>query len=94
MHQIKAHVLPILQQQRLEEIGKYLRQVRLERQMSLETISEHTKIRCFYLAAIEAGNVEHLPEAVYVRGFIKQFANALELNGQELAMTFPLEFKL
>jgi cytoskeletal protein RodZ len=83
--------LTILQQSRLEEIGKYLQQVRLEAHISLADISRKTKINQLYLAAIEKGDLKYLPEPIYIRGFIKLFANTLRLQGEELALTFPLE---
>lgn len=83
--------LEIFQQKRLEEIGKYLRQVRQSKSISLEQIKEHTKIQHYQLAAIEAGNLSKLPPAVYVRGFIKIYADFLGCQGTELAFTFPIE---
>jgi cytoskeletal protein RodZ len=44
-----------------------------------------------HLQAIEEGQLEHLPEPIYIRGFIRRFANALGLNGVELASDFPVE---
>jgi cytoskeletal protein RodZ len=88
-----ADNLEILQQQRLIEIGNYLRYIRQERKADLKELSEQTQIRLEYLEAIEAGNCKQLPEAVYIRSLIKQYGDALKLSGQKLAMTFPLELK-
>jgi len=90
---IMADNLEILQQQRLIEIGKYLRYVRRERKADLKELSERTRISLQYLEAIEAGNLKQLPEAVDIRSLIKQYGDALKLSGQKLAMTFPLELK-
>ncbi len=83
--------LAIIQQSRLTEIGKYLQQVRLDAKISLHEVSKVTHIRQSYLEAIEMGELKNLPEPIYVRGFIRQYANVLSLQGQELAMTFPLD---
>lgn len=85
--------LEIIQHQRLIEIGQYLRYVRQERKADLKEISEKTEICLQYLEAIEAGNFQQLPEAIYIRSLIKQYGDALKLSGQSLAMTFPLELK-
>jgi cytoskeletal protein RodZ len=85
--------LKILQQQRLIEIGQYLKQVRQERQTDLEELSKQTKICLQYLKAIETGDFQQLPEATHIRGLIKQYGDALKLSGQKLAMTFPLELQ-
>jgi cytoskeletal protein RodZ len=43
------------------------------------------------LRAIEDGNLSKLPEPVYVQGFIKLYADALGLEGNEFADAFPTE---
>lgn len=53
----------------MKELGDLLRQAREEQQMTIEEISEKTKIRTAYLEAIEAGDQSALPDEVYVRGF-------------------------
>jgi cytoskeletal protein RodZ len=83
-----------LEQQRAEklaQIGATLRRRREDKQISLERIESTTRIRQSFLQAIEAGNIDKLPEPVYIRGFIKQYAEALDLDGTELANSFPLE---
>ncbi|MBD2306136.1 helix-turn-helix domain-containing protein [Chroococcidiopsis sp. FACHB-1243] len=83
-----------LEQQRAEklaQIGATLRRRREDKQISLERIESTTRIRQSFLRAIEAGNIDKLPEPVYIRGFIKQYAEALDLDGTELANSFPLE---
>lgn len=77
------------QAETLRELGSRLRQVRLEQAMSIEEIATCTRIQPRLLKAIEEGNLELLPEPVYIRSLIKQFAGALGLNGAELAGRFP-----
>jgi cytoskeletal protein RodZ len=78
------------QQQKLLEIGTRLRNAREERQISLETIAARTSIPVRLLEAIESGDADSLPEPVYIRWLIQQFANTLELDGEELAKRFPV----
>jgi cytoskeletal protein RodZ len=84
--------LEVLQERRLEEIGHYLRQVRKERNLTLNQISQGIKVQVEYLNAIETGTLKQLPAtAREVRRFIKLYADSLKLNGRELALTFPTQ---
>jgi cytoskeletal protein RodZ len=75
---------------KLAEIGSLLRQVREKKSISMEQVAATTRIRPRLLKAIEDGKLEHLPEPIYVQGFIRRFADTLGLNGTELANTFPI----
>lgn len=75
--------------QKLEELGSRLRQFRTEQSLDLDEIAARTRIQARLLNAIEEGRLEQLPEPVYIKGFIKQFADALGLNGAEFASAFP-----
>ena len=77
------------QQQALTELGSYLYQVRCQQGISIEDVGRYCCIRVSLLQAIEEGNLDALPEPVYIQGFIKQFADALGLNGSQLAANFP-----
>jgi cytoskeletal protein RodZ len=68
----------------VKEIGEYLRQVRTEKNITLDAIQETTKIRKHYLEAIENGNFEAIPGEVYRKGFLVNYANAIGLDGQEV----------
>ncbi|MEN9217069.1 MAG: DUF4115 domain-containing protein [Gloeomargarita sp. HHBFW_bins_162] len=70
---------------RLRDIGQYLRQVREQRQLSLEDISVRTRIQIRLLRALEEGQVAELPEPIYVQGFLRQYANVLELGELDLS---------
>lgn len=75
----------------LTELGEYLHQCRAEKGLSLEQIAATTKIQRRLLQAIERGQMEVLPESVYIRGLLKRFAEALDLPGDEVAQRFPVE---
>jgi len=74
---------------KLKQLGTRLRQVRQERSLSLDQVSAKTMIQPRLLNAIEEGRLEQLPEPVYTRGFIRRFAEALDLDGEEFAHAFP-----
>lgn len=81
------------QAKKLSEIGSHLRQIRQNKQLSLEQVAEKTMIPVRILAAIEAGNVAQLPEPVYIQGFIRRFADAIGVSGVEFANAFPTEIR-
>jgi cytoskeletal protein RodZ len=78
------------QVERLGQIGDYLRQVREESFLSLEEMAVRTLIQPRLLRAIEAGTLQQLPEPVYIQGFIRRYAEALGLDGAQLAEAFPV----
>lgn len=58
-------------------IGKELKELRLQKGLSLKEISEITKINTKYLELLEENNFHFLPE-VYVRGFLKNYIKAID----------------
>ncbi len=59
--------------------GRFLRGVREHRGLTLESVSEATKISVRYLKAIEDNAYDSLPAATFVRGYIREFARVLTL---------------
>jgi len=79
-----------LQKQQLTEVGAYLRQCREAQGVSLASAASKTHVRESILVAIETGNIERLPEPVYIQGFLRRFAQALELDANKVVEAFPL----
>ncbi|MGF1513392.1 MAG: helix-turn-helix domain-containing protein [Elainellaceae cyanobacterium] len=79
------------QQEQLAQIGAHLQGVREQQNRSLEQIAAETLIQVRLLRAIEGGDLRALPEAIYIRGFIKRYADSLGLSGREVAAAFPIE---
>jgi cytoskeletal protein RodZ len=61
-------------------IGKKISLVRKESKQKIDKISKKLKIRSEFLVAIEEGNLAGLPEEVYLKGFIKSYANYFNLD--------------
>ena len=61
-------------------IGKKISLVRKESKQKIDKISKILKIRSEFLVAIEEGNLVGLPEEVYLKGFIKSYANYFNLD--------------
>ncbi|MGB3634331.1 MAG: helix-turn-helix domain-containing protein [Rubrobacteraceae bacterium] len=70
------------------QIGLTLQQARQERGLSYEDAERDTKIRVRYLEAMERNDYEALPGVVYAQGFLKTYANYLDLDGERLAQEF------
>ena len=68
----------------MKEIGEKLLKARELKGISLEQISELTKIRLVYLQALETGEFDNLPDKVYVRGFLKSYAQIIDLDPREI----------
>ncbi|MBD2073708.1 helix-turn-helix domain-containing protein [Phormidium sp. FACHB-592] len=76
------------QVEQLKTIGDYLQRERQEQAISLDEIAVKTYIPLRLLQALELGNVERLPEPVFVQGFIRRYADAIGLDGTALAKNF------
>jgi cytoskeletal protein RodZ len=61
-------------------IGEILKQTREEQKLSLDEIALLTKVRLKYLAAIEADHFDILPSPVQIKGFVRAYSRALNLD--------------
>ncbi|WP_182917121.1 helix-turn-helix domain-containing protein [Bacillus sp. PK3_68] len=68
----------------MTELGNRLREAREAKGLSLADVQEMTKIQKRYLKGIEEGNYELMPGKFYVRAFIKQYAEAVGLDHEQL----------
>ena len=64
--------------------GRYLQAVRLEKKISLEQVSQQTRIGLGNLLLIEQEDFEQLPAEVYVKGFLRSYAKAVGADGDEV----------
>jgi len=75
------------------ESGAGLREERQRLRLAIETIAEKTKIRRAYLQAIEEERFGDLPAAVFVRGFLREYARCLGLSGEEVARNYMKRYR-
>ena len=64
------------------EIGNTLREARLRRGLDILECEAETKIRAKYLRAMEEEQFDLMPSPTYVRGFLRTYAEFLDLDGQ------------
>jgi cytoskeleton protein RodZ len=76
------------QSSKLAEIGAQLKQTREGKKISLHQVTAKTLIPERHLRAIEEGNLDSLPEPIYIQGFIRKYGNAVGLG--DLAEDFPV----
>ena len=72
-------------QETTAQIGALLERKRREKGLSLKEAEQATKIRTRYLEGLEHDDYSMLPDAVYVHGFLKTYANFLGLDGERLS---------
>ncbi|EXX91142.1 hypothetical protein BG53_12185 [Paenibacillus darwinianus] len=75
----------------MSELGDLLRKSREQRGYSLEDVQEMTKIRKRYLEAIESGDYKMLPGNFYVRAFVKNYAESVGLDSEEVLRLYAKE---
>jgi cytoskeleton protein RodZ len=72
-------------------VGQLLRAERTRRGWQTTDIAKHLKIRRALLEAIEVGRHQDLPRGAYAIGFVRSYAELLELDSTELVRRFKQE---
>jgi curved DNA-binding protein CbpA len=73
--------------------GAMLQKIRAYKNISIEKLSEATRISRTYLTAVEKNDYKNLPAAVFVRGFVVQMARLLGLDENKVAGSYMKFFK-
>jgi hypothetical protein len=68
----------------MASIGATLRGARERRGLTIEQVAQETRISARFLEALEAEEFDALPAPVYVRGFLRSYANFLKVDPQPL----------
>lgn len=66
-----------------QNIGTFLKQKRESAKISIEEVAQRTKINLNILKALEANDLEKLPNKTYVKGFVKSLTKLLNINQDE-----------
>lgn len=75
----------------MSELGALLKKAREEKGFSLDEVQEQTKIRKRYLQALEEGDYEVLPGKFYIRAFIKNYAEFVGLDADEVLKHYQVD---
>jgi flagellar biosynthesis protein FlhG len=76
-----------------EVTGELLRKVRQTRGIELGDISQRTKISERYLRAIEEERFADMPAAVYVRGYVMEYARALRMDAHRVTESYLARYR-
>lgn len=78
----------------MELIGARLKQARVGANLSLQDISDRTRISLRFLAAIENDDFSALPGRVYIYGFTRAFARAVGLDEESVVAALQEKMQL
>ncbi|MBW1846722.1 MAG: DUF4115 domain-containing protein [Deltaproteobacteria bacterium] len=73
--------------------GYYLQSIRLEKGISLEEVSKETRIRLENLLLIEKEDHENLPAQIFVKGFLRAYANTIGADDKEAVQRYEQRYK-
>ena len=82
--EVETQAVPVIEEVPLQLPGELLAAKRLQMRLSLEDISARLKLAPRQLASLEANDFASLPGMASVRGFIRSYARALELDPEPL----------
>lgn len=72
----------------MNEFGEELRKERESRKVTLQSITDATKISRRYLMALETGEFDHLPGGVINKGIVRSYARVVGLDEEEWVCHF------
>src|SRR3954453_14316253 len=75
----------------MPDIGATLREARMRARTDISEIEAQTKIRAKYLRALENEERDLLPGPIYVKSFLRTYADALGLDGRRLVEEYKLQ---
>ncbi len=78
--------------QSAQTVGAKLQSERRKRELDIEDVEEATKVRAKYIKAIETGSWNDLPSKIYVYGFVRRYAEFLDLDSDKTVEEFKSEF--
>ncbi len=74
-------------------LGELYKERRCELGLSVKEVENATSIRSMYIEAIEAGKTEQLLSAIYIQGFMRQYAIFLDLDLKYLEKEYAESFR-
>lgn len=77
----------------MKTVGGILKEGREAKGISLEKLSAITRIDVAYIKDIEEGNFKKLPSATFAKGFIRNLAQVLDKNPDEMVAIFRRDYQ-
>jgi cytoskeletal protein RodZ len=75
-------------------VGSLLKEKRKQKNLTLQEVSNSTKINPVFLKSLEEGKYNDLPSEVYVKGFLKNYAKFLEINSDNALALYRREVEI
>lgn len=72
-------------------VGDLLRRGREKKNLTIADVEKETSISKKYLEALEKGEYDKMPGDVYIKGFIRNYAKCVGMDGDELLREFASE---
>lgn len=72
-------------------LGEKLAKVRKDRRLSLNEVSRLTGVQTKYVEFLERGEFEKMPADVYVRGFLRSYADSFQMEEESLLRLYEKE---
>ena len=82
---------PVEEKRPDEKLGEYIARAREARGMTVEELSEATKLSLTQIRSIEASDWKSFPVAAYVRGYLRSVSNKLNLNIDQVLKAYNAE---
>lgn len=80
--------------QEMKTVGEILKKAREEKGLGLDRVAAATRIKKRFLEAIEKNDFQNLPSKVAARGFVKNYADFLELSPKSVLAVFKRDFRI
>jgi cytoskeletal protein RodZ len=77
----------------MSTVAEQLRSAREAQKLTVEQVAESTKIRTDHIRALEEGNFNVFSAPIYIRGSVKNYANALKLDTAAILAELAAELK-
>ncbi len=74
-----------------KNLAEFLKEKRQGKNLSLDKLSDLTKIQIYHLEALEAGQFEKLPPSIYRAGIFKRLAKFLDVDKNEIVQMYQQE---
>jgi cytoskeleton protein RodZ len=88
---VAAEPLPPTREQCLVALGQAVAEAREAKTMTLAQLHARTFVPLYHLQALERGEVDRLPQDIYLKGFLRRIENALVLESGTLMAYLPDE---
>ena len=80
-----------MKEERELTVGQYLRQEREKKNISLDSIAQSTRISLKNLEALEKDEFHTFPASVFIRGFLRTYANQIGIDPNEIIAIYEAQ---